>query len=204
MVASHHLHLVCLYGSSLPSCFISDLKTSCYCQCSFDHQCHNLNCDKLCFKTSFFQGTCKNSETQTICCSTHISPSVKQFRAFRLGPAHHVLTLKFRQFSNNFKTKNNWREISYSKFRVTDSSSVNYRSEQFDLFLRALNFPSSNFVHEPKIKDWVLTSSTDIDEKVYRVDKKYVNDVLERDPTKLGWFRPANSGFLFTNKLKLN
>ena len=59
-------------------------------------------------------------------------------------------------------------------------------------------------MREPKIKDWVLTSTTDIDEKVYRVDKKYVNDFLERDPTKLGWFRPANSGFLFTNKLKLN
>ena len=129
---------------------------------------------------------------------------MKQFRAFRLGAAHHVLTFKLRQFSNNFGDEKNWREISSTKFRVTDSSGVNYRSEEFQLFLRALNFPSSGFLHEPKLKDWILTSASDFHEKVYRVDRKYVNEKFERDPTKLGWFRLADSGcLLLTNKLKL-
>ena len=85
------------------------------------------------------------------------------------------------------------RQISETTFRVTDSSAVNFRSEKAEMIVRAALSHLSTFHSELDSKDWIVTSN--FNENVYRVDKNYVNDVFERNPMKLGWFRPSSSSF---------
>ena len=180
------------YSFNLP-----DIQTPCYCQCNSELSCHFENCDKLCFNKTVFGGNCKNTFSK-MCCSTHIVPSVRHFRAFRVAPPRHVLTFKLRQFVSDF------RPFSETNFRVTDSSGVNVRSEKVDIHLRAnFNFQSFEGEHELSSNDWILTSS-DFAEAFYRVDANYINDLIERNPAKLGWFRPSLSGNEIPSKFVLS
>ena len=171
------------YSFALP-----DLLTKCGCQCDADSRCHFPDCEPPCFKKIVYGGKCENSFGQ-ICCSTRIVPSTKNFRAFRLGHPRHVLTFKVRQFFSGSE------HISETVFRVTGSRGAKLRSQNVDIFLRAdLTFQSFDFEHELTRADWILNSS-EFPEKYFAVDKTFVNDVFERNPSKLGWFRPVSETF---------
>jgi hypothetical protein len=73
-----------------------------------------------------------------------------------------------------------------------------------DFHLRAnFNFQSFEGEHELSSNDWILTS-TDFAEAFYRVDANYINDLIERNPAKLGWFRPSLSGNEIPSKFVLS
>jgi len=170
------------YSFGLP-----DLISRCECQCDVSSECRFPECKQPCFKKLTFGGKCQNSFGQ-ICCSAQMVPSAKNFRAYRLSPPRHVLTFKLRQlFSGSGHS-------SETVFRVTGNGGAKLRSQDVEIFLRAdFNFRSFDFEHELTRTDWILTSS-EFPEKYFAVDKNFVNGVFERNPTKLGWFRPTLEG----------